>query len=158
MSVMRMFDKSELADALCCPQCGYDYLHQHTPTTYERGRTHGLALKFNCEGCDGISELAIVHSKGQTFLGWRIVKPKTWQHADVCKSAAGAAPLKYGHKNAGPDDVCSRCEKKLINPFHVTVSDGVGGDGAFVCSECCDPVVRSVIYYAAAARATGTRH
>jgi hypothetical protein len=34
-------------------------------------RRDGLAIRFNCEFCNQISELTIEQHKGQTFLGWR---------------------------------------------------------------------------------------
>jgi hypothetical protein len=50
---------------------------------------------------------------------------------------------------ASPDDVCSRCGKKLIHPFYVTECRSATDAGTFVCSECCDEPLKSMIYAAA---------
>ena len=55
------------------------------------------------------------------------------------------------------DFVCSRCGKKLIDPFYVTETSSPSDTGAYVCSECCDPFTKSLIYIAAGVT-TGPRH
>jgi hypothetical protein len=89
------------ANALTCPRCRYPYLHHGRVVIYDRGqddeqvtkttvngsvavkrvrargsgnpssRRHGLAIRFQCEGCDETSELTVEQHKGMTFFAWR---------------------------------------------------------------------------------------
>jgi hypothetical protein len=45
--------------------------------------------------------------------------------------------------------ICSRCRRKTISSFCVNEMSYPGDVGVIVCSECCDPFVKSLIYAAA---------
>lgn len=86
--------------ALCCPSCGFNYLHHQDVHVYNReedaesgtltsvvgnqtrvdssasmadcpsSRRDGVIISFMCEGCEVKPNLTIVQHKGQTFLSW----------------------------------------------------------------------------------------
>lgn len=87
-------------DALCCPNCGCDYVHHgrveifHRREDAETGchvtldnkgvvivdesqidnpspRRHGVKIFFWCEGCDRTSLLTIIQHKGCTYFDFR---------------------------------------------------------------------------------------
>lgn len=89
---------------LTCPACQGDYTHHWDVQVFERGkndvglcvrisagaatveanmagypslRRHGLTICMNCDGCGAVSLLGLEHRKGQTFLRWLQVGPKT---------------------------------------------------------------------------------
>ena len=83
-------------DALVCPKCGFDYLHQIEAkctwrnnddadgTCFSSSRTKqsiekldakdirrdNLVIEFYCEGCLKNVDLMIYQHKGQTFMDW----------------------------------------------------------------------------------------
>lgn len=87
-----------LGHALICPACGGSYLHFRETWVYRRyredsargvavlvhsdssisidddmdgnpsPRRDGIAIKFECEGCDHRSEMKILQHKGQTLI------------------------------------------------------------------------------------------
>jgi len=87
---------------LICPACGHEYTHHRSVNIYHRQHEDGdtiitrvsgarvlteigarenpsrrrdaIGIVFNCEGCECISELAVVQHKGQTFLRWHRVE------------------------------------------------------------------------------------
>ena len=86
---------------LLCPACQGSYLHHGTVIVYDRAsedapsyaivvdregalltegaeatrnpssRRHGVAIRFECENCDTVSELTLAQHKGCTHLEWR---------------------------------------------------------------------------------------
>lgn len=89
-------------DALECPYCGGDNLHQTNCATYWRDaedseigastfsgrdeasfcnrmngnpspRRDGIIITFSCEGCAATSQLNIIQHKGSTYLEWEKV-------------------------------------------------------------------------------------
>jgi hypothetical protein len=97
-------DNTYLENPLLCPQCGNGNLHHGRVVVYDRtedapkiretvidktiaismvpssqsrnpsSRRDGLAIEFNCESCDGLSELTVEQHKGSTYLNWRITR------------------------------------------------------------------------------------
>jgi len=90
-----------LDQALKCPRCGHDYIHQVWVDVWEREedaddgihccvtrnsvsvdknavrenpseRRQAMEIGFHCEQCAGYSHLAILQHKGQTFVKWEI--------------------------------------------------------------------------------------
>ena len=85
-------------EALCCNDCGFNYLHQYKVEVFDRqedektgthsittsggvhvdhnmegnpsSRRDGIRVFFNCEGCDKKQVLSIVQHKGMTYIEW----------------------------------------------------------------------------------------
>jgi hypothetical protein len=101
VTISRFGENNRDADILCCPACGFLYLHQTGVVVYHRRneddqdmtvthvgygeaithrtretnnpseRRSGMAIQFACEGCENVFELTIEEHKGNTYLGWR---------------------------------------------------------------------------------------
>lgn len=96
--------KIEITDgnALLCPNCGGDYLHQRSASVFFREtddsdtgkfvrctsekvheishihnpspRRDGVLIQFECEDCPADPELAIIQHKGATYVEWHSMR------------------------------------------------------------------------------------
>jgi hypothetical protein len=58
---------------LCCPRCGYQYMHRGLHHETSCGKADSLHIRFSCEGCGDAAafELVITDYKGNVFVEWR---------------------------------------------------------------------------------------
>ena len=96
--------KVKLSDTSCliCPNCGNEFLHQHSVSVFFRDaedsktgkfarctskqiatiddednpspRRDGLLVQFSCETCNADPELAIYQHQGETYVQWHTMR------------------------------------------------------------------------------------
>ena len=58
---------------LCCPRCGYQYLHRGSQHETSCDKADSLHIQFSCERCGDAAafELVITDYKGNVFVEWK---------------------------------------------------------------------------------------